>query len=108
MYRFKGKSRLITFGNYPTISIAKALVKFERARQILENGDDPGLVKQTAKEDLLKTPTITGLVEEYLDKWAKVRKRSWKEDHRILYKDVVPVWGKEKHGILPAEKLFSC
>ncbi len=96
MYRFQGKSRRITFGNYPIISIAKALVKLEGARQLLENGDDPGLVKQTAKEDLQNTPTIAGLAEEYLDKWAKVRKRSWKEDQRILYKDVVPVWGKRK------------
>lgn len=31
-----------------------------------------------------------------LEKWAKPRKRTWKEDHRILYKDINPAWGKRK------------
>jgi site-specific recombinase XerD len=31
-----------------------------------------------------------------LEKHAKPNKRSWKEDQRMLYKDVRPSWGKRK------------
>lgn len=86
----------MTLGVYPQISVAKALKKYEKASQLLKTGNDPALVEQTAKEKFQKAPTILSLVEEYLDKWAKARKRSWKEDQRILYKDVVPAWGRKK------------
>jgi integrase len=39
---------------------------------------------------------VAGLVDEYIEKWAKARKRSWKEDERILSKDVLPAWGHRK------------
>ena len=96
MSRFQRKPRRMTLGVYPQISVAKALKKYEKASQLLKTGNDPALVEQTVKEELQKTPTIAGLVEEYLDKWAKARKKSWKEDQRILYKDVVPVWRRKK------------
>lgn len=37
-----------------------------------------------------------GLIEEYLEKHAKPNKRSWEEDQRILYKDVLSSWGNRK------------
>ena len=48
------------------------------------------------KREDRKAPTVEGLVEEYLEKWVKPRKRTWKEDERVLYKDVVPVIGRKK------------
>jgi len=86
----------MTLGIYPTISVAKALKKYEKASQLLKNGNDPALVEHTVIEEFQKVPTILSLVEEYLDKWAKARKKSWKEDQRILYKDVVPAWRRKK------------
>jgi integrase len=48
---------------------------------------------------LRAAPTLGDLALEYLERWAKPRKRSWKEDERILNKDVLPLWrwskGKE-------------
>ena len=41
-------------------------------------------------------PTVAALADEYLEKWAKPRKRSWREDTRILQKDVLPAWGHRK------------
>ena len=37
--------------------------------------------------------TAFGLAELYIERWAKPRKKSWKEDQRILMKDVVPEIG---------------
>jgi len=96
MYRFKGASRRMTFGVYPKMSLADAHASHAKARQILEKGQDPGTIEQDKKEESLKSPSVRRLVEEYIEKYAKVRKRSWKEDERILNKDVIPRWGKRK------------
>lgn len=40
--------------------------------------------------------TVSGLVTEYIEKHAKVHKRSWQEDERILNKDALVAWGNRK------------
>jgi integrase len=37
-------------------------------------------------------PTFERVVREYLERYAKPRKRSWREDERILARDVLPRW----------------
>jgi len=96
LYRFHGKNRRLTFGNYPDMTLADAHAAHAKARQVLRNGSDPATLEQDLKEESRKSPTVRRLVEEYLEKWAKPRKRSWKEDERILQKDVVSKWGKRK------------
>jgi len=96
LYRFRGTSRRMTFGNYPELSLADAHAAHATARQLLERGTDPGTVEQDEKEESRRTPTVKRLAAEYIEKYAKPRKRSWKEDERILNKDVVPRWGKRK------------
>ena len=96
LYRFQGKCRRMTFGNYPETSLADAHAAHAKARQLLERGTDPATVEQDAKEESRRSPSVRRLVDEYIEKYAKPRKRSWKEDERILHKDVVPRWGKRK------------
>lgn len=96
MYRFDGKAKRITFGNYPKMSVAAAHAAFGKALSDLEKGIDPdATMVNLNKEDKL-TPTVEALVNEYLEKWAKPRKRSWQEDERMLTKDVIPYLGKQK------------
>ena len=92
----RGTSRRITFGNYPEMSLADAHAAHAKSRQLLEQGNDPATVEQDAKEESRRSPSIKRLAAEYIEKYAKPRKRSWKEDERILNKDVVPRWGKRK------------
>jgi hypothetical protein len=40
--------------------------------------------------------TVRQLADDYLEKYAKPRKRSWQEDERILERDVLPAWGREE------------
>jgi len=40
-YRFLGKEKLMTFGQYPDVSLADARAHCAQARQLLVNGDDP-------------------------------------------------------------------
>jgi integrase len=38
-------------------------------------------------------PTVEEVVREYLERHAKRKKRSWREDRRMLERDVLPRWG---------------
>lgn len=95
-YQFGGRKRRMTIGRYPHCSLADAKRIHREALTLLESGKDPALVKRTSEQEARNASTVQALIEEYLEKWAKPRKRTWKEDQRILYKDINPAWGKRK------------
>jgi integrase len=98
LYRMPGeiKKRRLTLGNYPALSLAEAHLLYAEAREMVARGIDPGAKALTEKEEERKAPTVAGLVDEYLKKWAEPRKRSWATDKRIIEKDVLPEWGRRK------------
>ncbi len=96
MYRFDGKARRMTLGTYPALSLANARVKHAQAKETLEQGDDPGTLHVEKRRAERTAETVNDLAVEYLEKWARPRKRSAAEDERILNKDVLPAWGKRK------------
>jgi hypothetical protein len=50
-YRFNGKQKTLTLGNYPDVSLAKARESHHEARRQLAEGIDPGAVKQAVSRD---------------------------------------------------------
>lgn len=96
MYRFDGKAKRITFGNYPNMSVAQAHAAFGKALADLEKEIDPGATIVNLNKENRLAPTVETLALEYIEKWAKPRKRSWEEDERMLTKDVIPHLGKQK------------
>ncbi len=96
VYHFRGKPRRLTLGSYPQMSVAQAHAAYGEALTALEQGIDPGEKIVSARQALRVAPTVRELAEVYIEKWAKPRKGSWKEDQRMLDKDVLPAWGKLK------------
>ena len=96
MYRFNGKARRMTLGTYPGMGLASARVKHAQAKEALERGNDPGTAHVQGRRADRQAETVEALVKEYLEKWARPRKRSASEDERTLNKDVLPLWGKRK------------
>jgi integrase len=97
LYTYNGRKRRMTLGDYKTMSLAEARIKHGDAYKMLKSEEkDPAQVQQLEKAENRDSSTISGLIEEYIEKWAKPRKRSWKEDKRLLDRDVKPVWGKRK------------
>ena len=97
LYRFEGLARRMTIGRYPQLSLSKARLKYASAKAALDDkGIDPGrgLVEGRAASRI--APTVIQLVDEYIEKWAMPRKRSWKEDKRLLAYDVIPILGRKK------------
>ena len=89
-YRYRGRQRRLTLGEYPTMSLAKARDAAEDARAEIRNGGDPAGEKQAARET--PTDTIAALVKEYVEKHVRVKMRGQVEEERILDVEVLPRW----------------
>ena len=96
LYQFKGEPRILTLGVYPQMSLADAQWAHTCACQILGVGMDPSKVEQKTLEEVNGSLSVENMVREFIEKYAKVRKKSWKEDQRILYKEVIPRWGNRE------------
>jgi integrase len=96
MYRFDDTPRLLTIGAYPLITLHSARLEAAKAKEKILQGIDPAKIKKNSKEAHKDAETVKALVTEYIEKWSKPRKRTWKEDLRILEKDVIPAFGRRK------------
>jgi integrase len=92
MYRSKGRLRRLTLGTYPALSLADARGQAMGARHAVAEGEDPALQRYDARH----APTVADLAVQYLDMYAKVHKKSWREDARLLHHEILPSWGHQK------------
>ena len=92
MYRSNGRLRRLTLGTYPALSLADARGQATAARHAVAEGEDPAVQKYDARH----APTMADLAVQYLDMYAKVHKKSWREDARLLHHEILPTWGYRK------------
>jgi len=88
LYRHRGRLRRLTLGSLKTLGLADARTRARNAIRDAGDGKDPATEKQQAR----KAETIDDLITDYLEKYAQRRKRSWKEDRRILNNYVLLAW----------------
>jgi len=96
LYRFEGRARRMTLGEFPDVSLADAHEKHAKAKMTLSKGTDPGELDQNNKAAHRNAFTVAHLVDEYMERWARPRKVTWKEDERCLNKEVIPLIGHRK------------
>ena len=96
IYTLDGKRRSMSLGSYPDVSLLDARRKYNSAWDLYHAGKDPADIERIERDERRSTPTVEDLITEYLEKWAKPHKKSWREDERTLSKDVLPVWGWRK------------
>ena len=94
MYWLNGQARRMTLGVYGEgpgqLTLADANVKHAEARKAVGEGRDPGSETVEAHQAEREAETVADLVEAYLEKWARPRKRSAGEDDRIsTYRNAV-------------------
>jgi len=92
MYRSGGRLRRLTLGTYPTLTLVEAWSQATTAKHAVAQGVDPA----TQKQDARTAPTVADLVAQYLEMYAKVRKKSWHYDELRLKRNVLPQWGNRK------------
>ena len=92
IYHYQGRKRRMTLGSYPSLSLSQARKAYRVARKCLDEGGDPASESRREKASERSAPTVGMLSDDYLERWAKPNKRSWREDERILNKDIFPEW----------------
>ena len=90
LYRYAGKLRRLTIGTYPPLTLADAR---DRATDALREANkgiiDPVMQKRQARMG----ESFSDLAQQYLERYAKHKKRSWREDERRINNLLIPEWG---------------
>lgn len=95
-YRLAGRLTRIRLESSTEISLEGAIAKRSELKGQLRKGIDPAGNAQRIKRDRAAAPTIETFAGTYIERYAKVEKRSWKADEQMLAKNVIPAWGKLK------------
>lgn len=96
VFRLHGRLYRKTYGAYPAISVAEAHAAVAQDRLLLDKKLNPVTLAKEARQQALlrveKDPTVESLCRIYIERYAKPNKRTWREDERVLEKDVLPRW----------------
>lgn len=92
--RIAGKPRRLTLGQYPDLNAEPARKRAEQLAGQLADGLDIYAESQRIRSEARRMPTVKEFAAEYISRYAKPNKKSWREDERLLEREVVPVLGK--------------
>ena len=90
LYRHAGRKRRYTIGTYPPLTLADARDKAKAALRSAEEGEDPAAEKRALSD----ADTFAELAELYMERHAKPKKKSWRDDDRRVNNVLVPRFGK--------------
>lgn len=91
-YRVHGRKRLITLGNYGVLTLDQARDIAKKYLVLANEGRDPLEERQKAA----RGEAFKELCTQYLERYAKPQKRSWKDDERRINKRLLPQWANWK------------
>ena len=109
-YRYEGKSKLLSFGDYPTISLKDARAKREEAKGLLAKGIDPSEQKKNARQARIIAERDS--FENIAMDWHKTRLAGFSEKHQgtALYRlntYILPIIGKKHIARLEATEILA-
>lgn len=80
MYRHAGRLRRYTLGTFPRLKLASARTDAKEALRLADRGEDPAAIKRAERQ----AGTFDELAEAFMERHSKKRKRSWREDRRMI------------------------
>jgi len=89
LYRRGKRLRRYTLGTHPPVNLSEARQLARAALARAAMGGDPA----SRKVEERHAATLAELSAEYLERYAKPNKRSWREDERRLRKNILPSLG---------------
>ncbi|GAB6145008.1 tyrosine-type recombinase/integrase [Desulfocicer niacini] len=89
-YRYNKRKRVISIGEYPAVSISDARQRANEFKNMLSRGIDPLLERNKQSDSITFAEFVT---QEYIP-FAKVNKKSWKDDSNKYEKDMKKAFGK--------------
>lgn len=105
LYRNKTdrKVKRVTVGRFPLVSLAEAR---KAARPILRDAS-LGLDPAAAKKEKRDASSFADLARTYIERHAKIKKRSWEDDQRILDHDLLPAWRDRKADSIERKDIIA-
>jgi len=100
---FKKKQQRIDLGSYPKISIANARKEVDRLAELLEVGEDPKIIKETEKLNILERKTVQDIGEGWLSSKMAVKRASNKTQAKRWANYIYPKFGKVPFESIPTE-----
>ena len=102
-YRASGVPKKLTIGAYPSVSLAEARKRAQKALAEVVDGNDPAAAKMAAREAAkaaaqASEDRIENVVDAYAARYlAKKVGPGWaREAERLLRREVLPQWGKRR------------
>ncbi|MBK9351391.1 MAG: tyrosine-type recombinase/integrase [Sulfuritalea sp.] len=104
-YRFGGKQREMTLGNYPDISLAEARKLAAEKRVAVDKGADVATAKRIEKMERAQANSFRELADDYMTRAAPNLSASYRsETRRYLDKDILPrIGGIPAKEVTPAD-----
>ena len=106
-YRYDGREKLMSFGAYPVVPLARAREVHRVARELLASGVDPMAQRKTEKH--AEVQTFFGVAQKWYGHWKpdKTDKHA-KEVWRRLEQDIFPTLGAIPADSLTAAQVRDC
>lgn len=109
-YRFDQKTKTLSFGEYPVVSLKDARDRREEAKKMLANGIDPGAQKKSVKAAQLSETNDT--FRNIALEWHNTRTTDFTEKHRgtVMYrleKYIFPIIGNEHIAGMEAPDILA-
>lgn len=88
-YRVEGRKRIVTLGRADVLTLDRARKKARRYLGEAAEGQDP----HAAEDALHSSSAVRALADIYLERHAKAKKRSWRNDDSYMRRHVIPKLG---------------
>jgi integrase len=87
-----GLARMLVLGKYGKLTVDQGRKLAQERLAAVARGEDPAETKRQARLG----DTVRDLCRAYLDRHAKKKRRSWREDERRINKHILPTLGAKK------------
>ena len=88
-YRHKGRAHIMTIGRFGVFTAEEARAEAKTQLQVVAKGGDPLADRQRRR----KGKTVERLCADYIEKHAKLHKKTWRHDERRIDSRIIPAWG---------------
>ena len=110
-YRFNHKENLLSFGDYPSVSLAEARGRREQAKRQLADGIDPALQREIDRQAATMAAGTTFQV--IAEEWLNIKSPGWSVSHgkRVaasLTNDLYPQIGKRPIAGITGPIVLAC
>ena len=87
-YRAKGRKHIMTVGHFGILTLNQARDNAKEMLVRVNQGGNPLHDRKKAGQG----KTVNDLCEAYLERYARLHKKTWRDDYRRIHAHILPIW----------------